>query len=49
MKNALLYKVNMLFAYLTVSSPLSIDTKIKLLGLQTKVNNLFDYDWSSAK
>lgn len=48
MKNALLFQINSLFAYLTISAPVSIDFACRVLSFQTKFNDFFEYDWSNA-
>jgi hypothetical protein len=48
MKNALLYKVNMFFAYMTVHVVFGYAFATFLLKLQGKINDYFEYDWSAA-
>ncbi len=48
MKNAILFKVNSFLAYMTVNAVFSYSFAAFLLSLQTKINDLFDYNWSEA-
>ena len=48
MKNAILYKVNSFFAYMTVNIIFGFTVAEFLLSLQTKINEYFDYDWAAA-
>ena len=48
MKNAILYRVNSLIAYMTVYVIFGFTVAEFLLQLQSKINDYFDYDWHSA-
>jgi hypothetical protein len=48
MKNALLFKLNSFFAYMTVNVVFGFIVAEFILSLQTKVNEYFDYDWADA-
>jgi hypothetical protein len=48
MKNALLYKVNMLLAHITVYVTFGSTVAIFCLKLQTKINDYFEYDWAAV-
>ena len=52
MKNAILFQVNSLFAYLIIYAPVSnklvFAFAVFLLRFQRKVNDVFDYDWNVA-
>ena len=48
MKNAILYKVNSFFAYMTVNVVFGFTVAMFLLKLQGKINDFFAYDWHNA-
>ena len=47
MKNAILYKVNMFFAYLTIDAPVPFFVALNALKLQGKINFFFNYKWGN--
>jgi hypothetical protein len=48
MKNAILYRINSLIAYATVYVIFGYFVAERLLELQSKINDYFDYDWNAA-
>ncbi len=48
MRNAVLYQLNMLAAYITVEAPVPFFIKSYTLTIQTNVNEYFEYDWANA-
>ena len=48
MKNAILFQVNSIIAYLTVHLTFGFTIAKFLLKVQGNVNDFFDYDWKNA-
>jgi len=47
MKNLIMYKVNMFFAYLTIDAPVPFFVKLHALTLQGKINSFVNYQWGN--